>query len=319
MNRRFALIQALFSLVALGAVIWWASHQPAPELPSGAGAIAWLVAGLGLYVVATLVRAERWHRILHRTGVRSKRSDAYALTPVGYMGNNVLPARAGEMLRVVLLNKRAGVGKRTVIGTIVAERLLDAVALASIFVVVVFAVLHNLTLPHGRPFLLIAIAACVLLALTAAVWFLRRHHVVTRIREFMRPMAGGPRALVSFEGLFLLAVTFAVWALEASVYVAVARSLHIQLGAMDGLYLVALTNLFAMIPAAPGYVGTFDAAVVFGVKAVGGAGSTAVSYLLLLRFVLFVPITVVGLVVLVVRYGGWSRLRAAARLQASRA
>jgi glycosyltransferase 2 family protein len=74
-----------------------------------------------------------------------------------------------------------------------------------------------------------------------------------------------------------------------------------------------------MLPAAPGYVGTFDAAVVFGVKAVGGTGSAAVSYLLLLRFVLFLPITIVGLIVLVTRYGGWSRLRSAVRLEASRA
>jgi uncharacterized membrane protein YbhN (UPF0104 family) len=91
------------------------------------------------------------------------------------------------------------------------------------------------------------------------------------------------------------------------------------MGAMDSLYLVALTNLFAMIPAAPGYVGTFDAAVIFGVKAIGDTGSAAVSFLLLLRFLLFVPITLVGLVVLVTRYGGWSRLRAAVRLETSRA
>ena len=44
-----------------------------------------------------------------------------------------------------------------------------------------------------------------------------------------------------------------------------------------------------------------------------------ISYLLLLRFVLYVPITVVGLIVLVVRYGGWARLRSAARVQTSRA
>jgi len=114
-------------------------------------------------------------------------------------------------------------------------------------------------------------------------------------------------------------VSFAIWALEASVYLTVARALRIDMGAMDSLYLVALTNLFAMIPAAPGYVGTFDAAVIFGVKAIGDTGSAAVSYLLLLRFLLFVPITLVGLVVLVTRYGGWSRLRAAVRLETSRA
>ena len=59
------------------------------------------------------------------------------------------------------------------------------------------------------------------------------------------------------------------------------------------------------------------AAVVFGVKAIGGTGSLAFSYLLLLRFVLFLPITVVGLLVLVARYGGWSRLRSATQAEAS--
>jgi hypothetical protein len=88
---------------------------------------------------------------------------------------------------------------------------------------------------------------------------------------------------------------------------------------MGALYLVALTNFFAALPAAPGSIGTFDAAVIFGTKALGASGSAAVSYLLTLRFVLYVPITIVGLVVLVTRYGGWSRLRAAARLEASRA
>lgn len=319
MNRRFALIQALFSLVALGAVVWWASRQDAPEIPTSTRAIAWLVGALALYALATLVRAERWHRILRRTGVKVARTDAYGLTTVGYMGNNVLPARAGEMLRVVLLSRRTGAGKRTLIGTIVAERLLDAVALASIFAVVVVGVLNNTALPSNRPFLLAAIGAGVLAALALAVWMLRRHHVVERLREFMRPMAGAPRALLSLQGLLLLAVSFSIWALEASVYLAVARALKIDMSGMDSLYLVALTNLFAMIPAAPGYVGTFDAAVIFGVKAIGDSGSAAVSYLLLLRFLLFVPITLAGLVVLVTRYGGWSRLRAAVRLEATRA
>src|SRR5205823_14494883 len=53
MNRRLASIQALLSLVALAAVVWWASRQNAPELPSTAGAFGWLLAGAGLYCLAT--------------------------------------------------------------------------------------------------------------------------------------------------------------------------------------------------------------------------------------------------------------------------
>ena len=319
MNRRFALIQALISLVALAAVVWWASHQEAPELPRTFGHVMLLVLAAALYAGATLVRGERWHRILHLTRVDAKRSDSYGLTTVGYMGNNVLPARAGEMLRVVLLDRRTPSGKRILLGTVVAERLLDAIALGTIFVVVVFGILRETALPSQRPFLVAGIGLVVLALAIVALEVLRTHGAFERIREWLRPLAGAPRALLSRTGVALLAVSFVVWALEASVYLAIARSVELDISGMGALYLVALTNLFAMLPAAPGYVGTFDAAVVFGVKAVGGTGSAAVSYLILLRFLLFVPITVVGLVVLVTRYGGWSRLRAAVRLQTSSA
>jgi uncharacterized membrane protein YbhN (UPF0104 family) len=319
MNRRFALIQAAISLLALVAVVWWAQKQEAPELPSGGGAIAWLLAAAALYTLVTLLRGERWHRIVHVTGVDARRSDSYGLTTVGYMGNNVLPARAGEMLKVVLLSKRTDASKRTLLGTVLGERLLDAIALGTIFVVVVFGVLSETTLPSDRPFLMAGIALTLLAAGAAAVWFLRRHHVVERAREFIRPLADAPRALVGRTGLVLLAGTFAIWAVESGVYLAVARAVELDISAMGALYLVALTNLFAMLPAAPGYVGTFDAAVVFGVKAIGGTANLALTYLLLLRFILFVPITVVGLVVMLTRYGGWSALRSATRLQTRQA
>jgi uncharacterized membrane protein YbhN (UPF0104 family) len=317
-SRRFAIFQAAVSLAALGAVAWWAAHQDAPPIPSATDALLWIAAGLGFYIAATLLRAERWHRILERAEGDVRRQDSYALTTVGYMGNNVLPARAGEMLRVVILSRRCGLGKRALLGTVVAERLLDAVALGLIFVAVVYGILRETTLPSDRPLVVAGIIVVLALAAGGVFLVLRRRGLLTRARDFLRPLAGAPRALASRHGAGLLALSFAIWALEAAVYLGVARAVGLDISAMGSLYLVALTNLFAMLPAAPGYVGTFDAAVIFGVKAIGGASSAAVSYLLLLRFVLFVPITLVGLVVLLVRYGGWSRLRTA-RLEASRA
>jgi uncharacterized membrane protein YbhN (UPF0104 family) len=317
MNRRFALIQAIFSLVALAAVVWWASNQDAPQLPSGSAAWAWLAGGLALYAVATAFRAERWHRILHLTGVQAGRPDSYALTTVGYMGNNVLPARAGEMLRVVLLSKRADAGKRELAGTVVGERVLDALALGVILVVVVFAILRDTTLPSDRPLLVAGVLLVLLATAGVALALMRRRGMLLRFRDWVRPLADAPRALLSRAGVVLLLGSFVIWVTEASVYLAVAHATELDISAFGALYLVALTNLFAMLPAAPGYVGTFDAAVAYGVHAIGGSQAAAFSYLLLLRFVLFVPITIVGLVLLVVRYGGWSRLRSAARLEAA--
>jgi glycosyltransferase 2 family protein len=315
MNRRFALIQALVSLVALAAVVWWATKQEAPELPSGAEAVAWLVAALVIYAVATLVRGERWHRILVITGVNARRRDCYGLTCVGYMGNNVLPARAGEVLRVVLLAPRCDASKRAVAGSVVAERMLDVVALAIIFVVTVYGVLGSDVLPTSHPILMAGIIGLVLLALAGVIWILRRHHFFERVRDWLRPIADSPRALLSVSGAVLLIGTFVLWSLEAAVYLAVARSVELDISMTGALYLVALTNFVAALPAAPGSIGTFDAAVAWGAKRLGATGSAAVSYLIMLRFVLYVPITVVGFVILVVGYGGWAKLREALRTE----
>jgi uncharacterized protein (TIRG00374 family) len=316
MNRRFALIQALISLIALAAVVWWAAKQESPKFPSGGDAIAWLVAAVVLYAVATILRGVRWYWILNVTGVRTHRSDCYLLTTVGYMGNNVLPARAGEALKVVLLAGRCDASKRTLLGSVVAERILDLVALATIFVVVVYGALSSSVLPTDRPLLVGGIGVALLAVAGVALWILREHHVFERARDWLRPLADAPRALLGREGAVLLAGTFVLWAVEATVYLAVAKSLQLDFSFTGALYLVALTNFVAALPAAPGSIGTFDAAVAFGARRLGASGSMAVTYMLLLRFILYIPITVVGLVILVTRYGGWSRLRSAVRLGA---
>lgn len=319
MNRRFAIFQAAVSVIALAAVVWWASHQAAPEIPSGGDAIAWLVGALLLYAVATAVRAERWHGILSLTGIETRRADCYGLSTVGYMGNNVLPARAGEALRVFLLDARTGAGKRKVLGTVVAERLLDVTVLAAIFVLTVYLVLEGDVVPTDEPALIAGVCVAVLGLGCFVLWMIHRRGGLHRLREMARPLADAPRALLSRGGVALLGVTVVLWGLEGGVYLAVARAIDLDISTSGALYLVALTNFVAALPAAPGSIGTFDAAVAFGAKALGASGSVAVTYLLLLRFVLYVPITIVGLVVLVTRYGGWARLRQATRLETSSA
>jgi glycosyltransferase 2 family protein len=109
----------------------------------------------------------------------------------------------------------------------------------------------------------------------------------------------------------LLATSIAVWLLEGSVYAVLGSVAGVHLSLLDGLYIMALANLVALVPAAPGYVGTFDAAVILGVGIVAAAAhSAALAYVVLVRFVLFVPITLVGLIALVARYGGLRGLSA---------
>jgi hypothetical protein len=283
--RRLGLVQAGVSLVAVGSIAWWASRQHAPHVPLDARSLARLCGALALYAVATALRGERWHRILVRSDVDRGRGASYGLTLVGYMGNNTLPARAGDLMRVVLL----GAPRRAVLGTVVAERVLDACALVAIFAFVVL----DRGLDFG-PLPYLAAAGVLLVAIAAAVW-----RFVPRVREWTRPLVGSTRDLLSAYGAALFVLSLVVWIVEALVYAAVGAAVGVHLGVTGGLYVMALTNLSALIPAAPGYVGTYDAAVLLALRSLR---LPALGYLLVLRFVLFVPITVAGFAVFLARY-----------------
>jgi len=309
---RKRILMGVVWLIPIVCVVWWATKQEAPTFPSDAGGILALVGAVALYAVATLMRAERWDRILRRADVDCRRADVYALTTVGYMGNNVLPARGGELLRTFLLGARApGSTKRTILGTILAERVLDAVALGLILVVLASNLLSELPAPN-MTVVLAGVALLLVLVVAAVVALVKFRERLVFVLESLKPMAQPTKQLLSRQGAALLTLSVAVWCVEASVYIAVGHAVDIELGLQDGLAVVAFTNAAALIPAAPGYIGTYDAAVIFAVNAVTDAPRRAVlSYLILLRFVLFIPITIVGFVVLVVRYGGLSRVKAA--------
>src|SRR5438309_2924865 len=123
------------SLVSLGAVVWWATRQHAPKMPTSAAGAAWLAASVGTYALALALRGWRWHRILRLSRVPHERADAFWLMLVAYMGNTVLPLRGGEVLRISLLGSRTTARVREVLGTVIAERILDVATLAVVFAV----------------------------------------------------------------------------------------------------------------------------------------------------------------------------------------
>ena len=302
------LLAVLVSVASLAAVVAWALGQETPRIPTGAAELSLLALAVALYAVATVARGWRWHMILRHAGIQHQAADAYALVPVGYMGNTVLPARGGEVLRILLMAKRSDARRRELLGTIVSERMLDAVSLALLFVALTFAGIANS--PLGERPALIAVAAMAAGAVALAVYLaLRRRGRFERFAAAVRPLVGATRPLLGPAGLVLLAATLGVWLIEGTIFWLVAQSLSLDISPVEGCFLLVMSAFFSLIPAAPGYVGTFDAAVIFGLHALDVVGGQAVAYALLVRFVLFVPITIVGLILLVVRYGGIGQLR----------
>jgi uncharacterized membrane protein YbhN (UPF0104 family) len=292
---------------ALVAVIWWATKQERPRFPTGERELLELAACLVIYGVATLLRGWRWHTILRRAQVDHSRADAYALTVVGYMGNNVLPARSGELLRVLLLGERSTAKRRVILGSIVAERFLDLLTIVTLFVALTAADVAGTPLGLA-PFAFVAGGVLAAAALLALLKGFRRRGRLERFAELVRPFAYGTRVLLGWDGLLLGAVTVVVWMLEASIFWLVGDALDLGFTPVEALFLVVLTSFVSIIPSAPGYIGTFEAAVVFGLRALGIAGGQALAFALLIRFVLYVPITFVGLGLMLARYGGLARL-----------
>jgi len=308
-NSRASWIGAAVSVLALAGVVYWAVRQPAPRLPQTAGEWLAVAGAVLLYAVATFVRGVRWQRLLVDEGGTPPPRVTQELNIIGYMGNNLLPARAGDAIRVVLMAPRAHLLMRSVIGTLVAERVLDVSLLVVIFVIVGYGLLGEVG--GGKVEIILLVAAGLAIAAGLAYFAVRRNE---KMMAFIAPMLSSTLGLRrAHHGLLLLGMTLVIWGIEAGVWMSAGAAIGFGMDPIEGLYIVALASVFSMIPSGPAYAGTQDAAAILGIKALGGTGAQAVAYIVMLRFIIVVPITLVGLVLLAARYGGLGRLREARR------
>ena len=295
-----AVIGAIVSLVCVLAVVWWMARQPTPEWPA-AGQLYWIGIALLLDAANYVLRGWRWHRVMRLAEIPHSRGDAIALNVVGYMGNNVLPARGGELLRVGLLERRSGAPRWEIVGSIVAERTFDAAALVILFCA--FTALGVAGNPAGEAPALIGAGGLVAGAGALAAYLAaRRRGRLDRFAGRIRPLARGSRVVARPASAYLGAVSVFIWLLQAAAFICIGRSIGVELGALEGTAILVLGSILALVPAAPGYAGTFDAGIGLGLAAVGVTGGQAVGFVLLARFVIFVPVTIVGALLMLLRY-----------------
>ena len=290
---RLALVGVLVSIFAVGGVVWWALGQEPPKFPDTPGEWGALAAAIGLYAIATLVRGERWHALLRAEEAAPPREDSHGLNVVGYAANNVLPARAGDAVRVFLMAPRADASKKTVLGTLLAERLLDIAVILTLFVVVGYGLLGEAGAGELE-WIALATGIGIVIAVLGVV-LVRRNE---RLHAIAAPILASTLRLRGHHGGRLLLLTLFIWALEAGVWMSAGAAAGFPMDPIEGCYIVALASVFALIP-------------ITGILALGGTESQAVTYLILVRFVLAVPITLAGLGLLAARYGGIGRLRGA--------
>jgi glycosyltransferase 2 family protein len=302
-SRRFRIAGVLISIASLIGVAFWALDQPAPKLPDDAAGWLAFAGALGAYAIATGLRSERWLALLRRDGIEARRADAWGLTVVGFMGNNIIPARGGDALSAYLMSNRTQTLFRYTVASLIAMRLLDVVVLVLIYLIVAHGLLAGVDVPGGS-LLGLELAVLGLLALVAtAFWLAVGRGRFGAAGRLAGELLGTTRRLAGAHGLAMLAVTVLIWVAEAATLLLCAKAVGFGITALESLYLIGLAGIFVLIPSGPGYAGTLDAALLFGARAIGASSSIALSFLLITRFVVFVPITLLGLLLMVTTYG----------------
>jgi uncharacterized protein (TIRG00374 family) len=267
-----------------------------------------LGAAIAISVVSTVVRAFRWGAMLgNKPTVRLRY--LYTSMMIGYLANNVLPARMGELVRIYVLQRKTGVGKSTSAATVVLERLLDALLLLGLLALLAPLVALPDVIRGASPVVLGGFLGVVGLVVVLAFWgepaARRVAHLVQplsrkaarRLQDMLHRFVGGLEAIRRpRQAVVVLALTAWVWAGDACSFWLVMDALHLELPWLAALFVLGVVSLSFLIPAAPGAVGTYE---FFAVAAVGPfhlPGSQALGLALVLHAAAYLVATGMGLV-----------------------
>ncbi len=309
-QRAIVIIGLVISVVFL--VLAFQGLQPGEVLESiRSASVPLLIAGALWYLASRIVIALRWGFLLRSTRAVPVR-DLLELVCIGYMGNNVYPLRAGELLRIFLLRREQGIPVIRTTTVIVAERVFDGVVLLS-FVVLAVLVL-DIGTPEVRTIIslaapLFAAALIVFFALALNQALFRRllgwvcdrlpAAIGSRLRGLGEHVIDGLSGLRTPGDLAGTIVTsYGTWLLEAVTYLIVAWAMGLPLDLLPALLLVGVINLAGLIPASPGQFGVFEGFARIVLVGLGVGITEATAYALVVHLVLWLPVTVIGFALL---------------------
>ncbi len=260
-------------------------------------------------------RAFRWKALLEPVG-KTGFGNRFSATCVGFMANNLLPARVGEFARAYALSRLEPIRMTASFGSLVVERLFD-------MIVVVSSLLLAMTLP-GFPAMNAAMpdvwrAAETILAIFAAgfvvvfimvAWPARSVRVFEALARRLLPHALQRKVIDLLEGflqgltairrpvlvLRVAAWSAAVWGINALSFWIGFHAFGVHVPFSGALFLQAIIALAVSLPSVPGFFGIYEAAVRVGLVGVWGvATAPAIAFALGFHITTFIPVTLFGL------------------------
>jgi uncharacterized protein (TIRG00374 family) len=267
-----------------------------------------------------LLRSIRWRVLLsaeRSIGVVT----VFLANLVGYMGNNFLPARAGELVRSVIIGRVEGLRKSYVFATVVVERVLDTGALVLMGLVAMASIDHipdwfqTITLTMGVLALVTIVGLCVAPHMDRVIARIvnrlpvssgTSHFVLDILEQFflgMRAFRHIGRAL-AFGTLTVL-----IWLLDGVILIVIARAMNLSLDLPEAIVLLAALGLSSALPSVPGYVGIYQFVAATLLVPFGYTQNEALAYIIAFQALIYAVVTFWGVLGLV-RFGAqefWPR------------
>ncbi len=299
------IISAVFLYATLGAVpfgkVVAALGQARPE---------WIMVSLGFVALAYLLKIYRWVTMLRSLGSSVRVREAAVPFLGGVAFNNVLPFRAGDVIRVVAFQRFTGIPASGQIGSLVLERLLDLfVLMAFLFATVTYLATDVLdeALLAGLKLAALAVAGAILIfiaapsSIRAVVRWLERR--IPRIRPAGEALLRLSDAIATLSHPLLVArvmgISILAWLAEGGAFFAVGLALGVAASPEAALLALSVGTLSTIIPSSPGYVGTFHYFTARTLSGFGASPVSATAFAILIHAILWLSITATGFLLLV--------------------
>lgn len=230
--------------------------------------LTWIMLAVLVYSSAFVIRSVRWKYIISPLKVIPP-GQLFSYLILGFFMNNLLPLRLGELVRAHVTGQKAGVTRSGVLATVVVERLFDGLAYVSLFFVTIlilpFPAWTKKSMAVGSV-LFIAVLFVLFMVAKNQEFAERMFSLVplpSRFRMKVNAMfsnfISGLQSLGHAPSLVKVFVfSIAVWTIEALVFFVLGKSFGMQLSFFQGMLVMIIIGMGAILPTAPGYVGTVE-------------------------------------------------------------
>ncbi len=263
-----------------------------------------------IYLSGFVLRALRWRLMLVNLESLSFKTWLNSIV-VGYAGNNVIPARGGELLRMEHFSRTSGVSRTISLSSVLTEKILDGLSLLLILLLVVWLypgdllsivwfkslfVMANLIFVGAISFLIVLKA----FGNPIIGWLKQKQGVFFKLGDLFGKIVESLGFIQpNLKSLVILLIGASIWVVEGGMFVyAFSLLMPDQSVFILGYLTLVVVNFGILIPSSPGYVGVFQAMTVLACSIVGIAEEQALSVSLLIHGSQFIPITLWGLLIL---------------------